>query len=186
MTINWEVVGNILGPILALFVGAWLDRVIEKRAQLISYYGHVAAFRYAPAGAAAINVHTHSVILRNAGRLAATNIRMHHATLPDFNIWPAIPHTVEHLPDGSIDIVIPILVAKEQLTISYLYQAPLTFGQINAGIKCDQGFATPIPVLLQRQFPAWVLVILRVLVVVGATTVVYLLWLLLRHWVLSN
>lgn len=31
---------------------------------------------------------THSVILRNAGRRPATNVRLSHYSLPDFSVWP--------------------------------------------------------------------------------------------------
>ena len=41
------------------------------------------------------------------------------------------------------------------MTISYLYFGPTTVSDINAGVKCDQGIATPIPMLLQRQYPKW-------------------------------
>ena len=100
-------------------------------------------------------IHTHAVVLRNTGRRSATNIRLTHMVLPDFNIWPALMHSVETLPTGERDIVIPTLVPGQEVTISYLYFPPLTVAQINAGIRHDQGFAQAIPVLLQRQYPRW-------------------------------
>ncbi|MGH8245064.1 MAG: hypothetical protein ACREUU_01380 [Gammaproteobacteria bacterium] len=101
MTIDWVAVATIAAPIIALFVGVWVNRRFENRSVLISYYGHVAAFLHHPAAGQPINVHTHSVVLRNAGRRSATNVRLHHAVLPDFNIWPQLQHNVETLPDGS-------------------------------------------------------------------------------------
>lgn len=122
-------------------------------------------------------MHTHSVVLRNAGRRSATNVRLHHFVLPDFNIWPQLQHNVETLPDGSQDIVIPTLVPGEEITISYLYFPPVTVAQVNAGIKSDQGFAQAIPVLLQRQYSRWFNLTAASLMLVGHVCIVYVLYL---------
>ena len=176
MTIDWTAVATIAAPIVALFVGVWVNRRFENRPVLISYFGHVAAFLHHPATGEPIHVHTHTVVLRNAGRRSATNVRLHHAVLPDFNIWPPLEHNVVTLPDGSQDVVIPTLVPGEEITISYLYFPPLTFAQVNAGIKCDQGFAQAIPVLLQRQYPPWLNFTSAGLMLAGVVSVLYLLY----------
>lgn len=176
MTIDWNAVAAIAAPIIALFVGVWVNRRFESRPILISYFGHVAAFVHTPAGGQPIHVHTHAVVLRNAGRRAATNVRLHHNILPDFNIWPALVHRVETLPDGSKDILIPTLIPGEEVTVSYLYFPPVTVAQVNAGIKCDQGFAHAIAVLLQRQYPRWFNRTAAALMLAGLISVIYLLY----------
>jgi hypothetical protein len=118
-------------------------------------------------------VNTHAVVLRNAGRQAATNVRMSHALLPDFNIYHDVQHWTEVLPGGVSDIVIPTLVPGEQIIVSYLYFPPRVATEINAGIKCDQGFAQSINVLLQRQLPRWFISIFWVLVIIGFIAVLY-------------
>jgi len=176
MPIDWPIIATIAAPIVALFAGVWINRRFESRPILISYFGHVAAFVHHPASGDPINVHTHAVVLWNTGRRSATNVRLHHTVLPDFNIWPQLNHTVETLSDGSRDIVIPTLVPGEQITISYLYFAPLTVTQVNAGIKHDRGFAKEIPVLLQRQYPRWFNFTGASLMLVGLVSIVYLLY----------
>lgn len=176
MTIDWSVVATIAAPIIALFVGVLVNRRFENHPVLISYFSHVAAFVHTPATGQPIDVHTHSVVLRNAGRRSATNVRLHHIVLPDFNIWPPLVHHVDTLPDGSKDIVIPTLVPGELITVFYLYFPPITVAQVNAGIKCDQGFAQAIPVLLQRQYPLWFNRTLLALTLVGLVSVVYLVY----------
>ena len=129
------------------------------------------------------------MILRNTGRQNATNVRVHHAILTDFNIWPQLVYHVEVLQDGSKDIVIPNLVPGEQITISYLYFPPVTFDQINAGIKCDRGFAHQIPVLLQRQYPRWVNRTAAILMLIGIITSLYIGYQLVQRalwWYLSS
>lgn len=185
MTIEWSVVATITAPIVALFVGVWVSRRFESRPMLISYFGHVSAFRHVPPGGQPIHVHTHSVVLRNAGRRSATNVRLRHNVLPDFSVWPGVLHHTEDLPDGSKEIVIPTLVPGEEITISYLYFPPVTVGQINSGIKCDQGFAQAIPVLLQRQYPRWFNATAAALMLIGLVALAYLVYHVLR-WLLQH
>jgi hypothetical protein len=176
MIIDWNVVATIAAPIITLFVGVWVDRLFENRPVLVSYFSHVSVFRHTPPDGQPTHVHTHSVVLRNTGRRSATNIRLHHLTLPSFNIWPTVVHHVETLPDGSQDIVIPTLVPGEEITISYLYFPPIVVGQVNAGIKSDQGFANQITVLLQRQFPLWFNRTVLAFLLMGLVTFFYLIY----------
>ena len=174
MTIDWAAAATIASPVIALFVGVWVNRKFESRPVLISYFGHVSAFRHVPPGGQPLQVNTHAVVLRNSGRRSASNVRIHHAFLPNFQIWPSVAYRVEDLPDGTRDIVIPTLVPGEEITVSYLYFPPLTAAGINAGIKCDLGFAQEIPVLLQRQYPRWLTGLLGALAMIGLITVLYL------------
>jgi hypothetical protein len=178
MIIQWQVVATIAAPLIALFVGIWANRRAESRPSLISYFGHVSSFRYAPPGAQPVIIHTHAVILRNAGRRTATNVRLSHKILPDFTIWPAVMHHVEDVSSGGRDIVVPTLVPGEQITLSYLYFPPHTVVDINAGIKHDGGFAQQIPVLLQRQYGKLFNITAGVLMLIGAISAIYLLYLL--------
>lgn len=176
MAIDWYAAATIAAPVITLFLGVWVNRRFESRPTLISYFSHVSAFRYSPPDGKPVGINTHSVVLRNTGRESATGIRIHHNTLPDFNIWPTVVHSVETLPDGTKDIVIPALVPGEQVTISYLYFYPVTVDRVNAGIKCDQGFSQQIAVLLQRQFPQWVRWVVGALMVIGLAAILYALY----------
>ncbi len=176
MAIDWNAVATIAAPVIALFVGVWVNRRFENRPVLISYFSHVSTFRYTPPGGEPVQVNTHSVVLRNTGRQRATNVRLHHANLTDFNIWPAVVHNIEALPNGSKDIVIPTLVPGEEITVSYLYFPPVIAGQVNAGIKSDQGFANQITVLLQRQYPPWFNRTVVALFLLGIITACYLIY----------
>ncbi len=172
--INWEIVTTVGAPIITLFIGAWVTRLFENKANLVSYYGHVASFTHKPAQGTTLVVNTHAVVLRNTGRTAATNVRLHHFTLPDFTIYPHLQYSVDELPGGGSDIVIPTLVPGEEITVSYLYFPPLTFARVNAGIKSDQGLARQIPVLLQRIYPKWFNISAALLLLVGIVATLYL------------
>ena len=171
--LDWQLFMMVAAPILTLFVGVLINRWFENRPVLLSYWGHVSSFTYRKEGGDTGDVNTHSVIIRNVGRRAATNVCLSHTVLPDFKIWPPIKYHLEEVPNSGSDIVIPTVVPKQELSISYLYFPPLTYADVNAGVKCDEGFATPIPVLLQRQYPSWFNFIALVLMIVGILALVY-------------
>ena len=151
--VDWQIFATVAAPVIALFLGVWVNRRFENRPVVLTHWGHVSAFKVQKDDGTTGTVHTHSVVIRNAGRRAATNVRLSHTILPDFNILPAVEYEVRSVPNAGSDIVIPTLVPGESLTISYLYFPPVTYAGVNAGVKYDEGFATPIPVLLQQQYP---------------------------------
>ena len=113
------------------------------------------------------------MVIRNAGRRPARNVRLSHRYLPDFNIWPPVQFDVEDVPHSGRDIIISTVVPDQQLVISYLYFPPHTFDSINAGVRHDNGFAKPITVLLQEQYSRWFTCAARILVLIGISTVLY-------------
>lgn len=171
--VDWQILATIAAPIIALIVGVWIARRFESRPKLLTHWGHVSSFNYTREDGTIATVNTHSVVLRNVGRRAATNVRMSHHYLPSFKVWPAVQYRVEDVPNSGQDIVVPILIPNQNLTVSYLYFPPITYAQVNSGVKCDQGFAIEIPVLLQRQYPSWVLYLTGILMIVGASTLAY-------------
>ena len=181
MSIDWILAATIGGPILALLVGAALDRLLERRPRLLAYYGHVSSFTLrGPSGTSIIN--THSVVVANGGRKPATNVRLGHHFLPDFQLSPSVQCIVEPLPSGGHELVLPSLVPGEQVTISYLYFPPITWQLINSYVKSDEGLGTVIAVLPTRQYPRWVVRTARVFLFVGIVATAYALVELIRWW----
>jgi hypothetical protein len=171
MTTDWNIVATIASPIIALFIGAFLNHLVENRPKLISYLGHVSGIRITREPL--IHVNTHSLVLRNAGRKTANNVRLGHATLPDFQIFPDIEYEVKELPGGQKEIVIPKLVPKKQVTITYLYFPPLTWNQINSHLESDEGPVKVLNVLPTVQLPKWLITILWILIGYGVIGVAY-------------
>ena len=173
MQINWDIVVKIIVPIGTLVLGKYLDRWFYRKPKLIYYLGHASAFalRGNPPG----TVHTHSIVLRNAGRETACNVRVGHHILPDnYQLYPAVPHTTEGAPDGIKELVISRLVSGEQITISYLYPPSILWNQIHVYIKSDEGYAKALNVLPTPQLPKWAARILWVLIFVGSVSIIYL------------
>lgn len=179
--IDWHLAAQIGIPAGTLFLGGWVTRWFEKRPSLTSYFSHVSAFQHRLPDGNKAQIFTHSVVVRNAGKRTATSVRLRHATLPSFQVFPSIEYKVNDLPDGAKEIAIPRMVPNEQITISYLYFPPLTYAGVNAGIQSDEGFAKAIPVLLQRQYPRWFNALAGMLLLVGFATVLYLVVIAVRH-----
>lgn len=173
--IDWSVVATIAAPIIALFIGAALDRYLERRARVVSYLGHASGIRLTrPEGPVVVN--THSIVVRNSGGRAATNVRLGHSVLPDFQIFPDIDYSIRDLPGGQKEIFIPTLVPKKEITVTYLYFPPLTWNQVNTHLESDDGPVRVLRVLPTVQLPKWAIIILWALIVYGAIALLYTLW----------
>ncbi|CAA0113807.1 Uncharacterised protein [Halioglobus japonicus] len=175
MSINWDLVVQLGWPIVLLFIGALLNHLLEKRERIVAYLSHVSSFRLetnAP-DAEPIWVYTHSVVVRNSGRKAATNVRLGHNVLPNVNVTPDIQYEMRELPSGGKEIVIPNLVPKKEITISYLYYPPTTWNQINTHLETDEGPIKVVRVMPQIQAPTWVLRCIWALIIIGVISLAY-------------
>jgi hypothetical protein len=172
MNVNWQLLATLTAPVIAWTLG----RVSGRGSKLVTYYGHVGAFQMQrePPNVP-MNVHTHDVVIRNVGHKPATNVRVTHRFLPDYNILPPVPHTVVDVPGGGRDIIIERMVPGEQVTLAYLYFPPVTFMEVTTGVKSDDGFAQVVPVLLGRQYPRAVRFGATALMGVGVIAILYML-----------
>lgn len=167
-----EIIAKVAGPILSLVVAAAIKHYTEARSKVISFIGHTSAFTLQ--GDQPTVVHTHAIVVRNAGRKAATNVRLTHAVLPiNITVQPPVQYTIERNPEGAGEIVFPVLVQREQVTVSYLYFPPLVWSQININTKSDEGFAKIVNVIPMPQPSRLLLAGVWALMFVGASFVFY-------------
>jgi hypothetical protein len=180
--IDWHLVAQVMIPILSLILGAAIDRVMERRPKLVAYYGHASAFQIAPTGGnPALDVHTHAVIIRNGGRLAAHNVRVRHSYLPpNFRIYPPRVFARNPLPGGGEEIIFTELVPSEEVVVSYLYFPPLTWQQISTNISSDEGFATVLNVIPTPQVTKQWRTYTTTMQFIGVVTTLYLIVELIR------
>lgn len=178
--INWSIVATIAAPIIALFIGALINHLLENRPKVVSYLGHVSGIRLR--SEQPLHVNTHSIVLSNSGRKTATNIRLGHTTLPDFQIFPDTEYEIRDLPGGSKEIIIPILIPKKQITITYLYFPPLTWNQINTHVESDEGPVKILNVLPTVQYPKWVRNTLWLLIGYGVIGLAYTLYAVIKYF----
>src|SRR5256885_16497211 len=110
MDIDWSVAATIAAPILALFIGVALDRFVERKPRLVAYFAHASAFPITGTNPP-VQIHTHSIVVRNTGKKPANDVRVTHNTLPrDFNVYPHVEYQVRALQGGGTDLVFPTLV----------------------------------------------------------------------------
>jgi hypothetical protein len=173
---------QIFVPFGTAVIGAYLTHYFENKPKLIAYLVHAAGVKTNRDDQQQIAVHFHTYVVRNAGKKTATNVRLGHATLPGFQVFPDIEYSVGDLPGGGKEILIPSLIPGKQIFISYVYFPPLTWNQINTHIESDSGAAKVINVLPTPQSPKWVIRLFLFLVIVGATTLVYLMIMILRKY----
>jgi hypothetical protein len=181
MAVDLDLVVKVAGPVLGALVGVGIKHVLDSRPRVVAFLGHVSGIRLQRDGGP-LSIGTHSVVLRNAGRKAAQNVRIGHNVLPDFQVFPDTPYVVETLPNGSREIRFPQLVPKKQVTLTYLYFPPLTWEQVNTHLETDDGPIRVLKVLPTVQASKWILAILWSLVGVGLVTLLYWAVVLVRWW----
>ena len=173
MNIDWGIVATIASPLVALVVGGVLTLMLS-RPVVTTYLGHASAHRAdAVAGGKRLDVFTHSLVIQNTGWISASNVKLAHSKLPSFSVYPDVEYRVSDLPGGGQEILFPSLVPNEQITVSYLYFPPVTWDQINLGVKSDEGFAKVIRVIPMRLYPKWLNKLAAVFVLAGAISVLY-------------
>ena len=170
--IDWDLASRVAVPLLTAAAGAMLKDILERRPQVVCFYGYSAAVRV-KTDSATVPVHTHSVVVANLGREVARNIRVGHYNLPDFEIAPDTEYKVQQLPGGTKEILIAQLAPKEQITIHYLYYAPLTFDGVTSYVKSESGLAKVLRTLPTPQLPRWVVMGIWALAGIGFTSIIY-------------
>lgn len=157
-------------------------RYLEGRPKLISYLVHASEFPLQNSEVKAVR--THSIVIRNAGKQSAHNVRVGHNHLPQsYQIYPAVAHEVNNSPCGASEIVFPTLVPNEQVSISYLYFPDIFWHQINTYTKSDEGMAKVVNIIPSPQLPKWKAGLLLTFMFVGASTILYWAVLAIYYWV---
>lgn len=155
MTLDVDTVAKIVSVSVTVAFGIW-KIISEGKAKLVTFFGHRSEtmVRDVPAADGAppqppFEVYTHSVVVSNLGRKTANNVRLGHQHLPtSVSVIPrSIQYRIERNEEGFSELIIPTLVAKEAVTVSYLYWPPITWQRINTYVKHDDGSARVIDTL---------------------------------------
>lgn len=180
---------KLAAPALTGVIGLLAKIYLDAKPKLVCYMIHSIAIttrNQIDLEAPPIVVHTHSIAVRNAGKKAASNVRIGHQFLPDFQMYPSLTHEIVRGSDNTAEIVIPTLVPGEQVTIGYLYFPPQTYQNINNYCKSDEvlakylNVAPMVPASKTQLFTLWTLVF------IGASSLLYWLLTLLFIWAQSQ
>ena len=173
MNIDPDLIAKLAAPVVSLAAGAALKRYAEARSRLVSYLGHVAAFPRPNEP----KIHSHSVVLQNAGKKSAFNVRVPHGvptSVVNVQVTPPTHFTVQTNPQGNFELLFSTLAPREQVTISYLYQEPIVWSQISGRPKSDDGLAEIVRAIPAPSPNKFIRVTALLLSFVGLSFLVYL------------
>jgi hypothetical protein len=178
---NTEQVFRLISPIITLVIGTIIKYYTEEKSKLITYVSHISSFTLNDEQKT--KVFAHSIIVRNNGRKTAKNIRICHKTFPEnIQVFPPVQYSIEKAnQEGAYEIVMPTIVPKEQVTISYLYFPPTTWDQINSYTKSDDGLAKVLNIVPMRKPNRLVISILLLLTFIGASYLTYWIFRLIEY-----
>jgi hypothetical protein len=164
-----------------VLVGALINRLFRLRARLKYAIGHsfnlIVEQPLLDANGKEIAptqlVRTASIIIGNTGLLPAKRSEITFNWKPIFNIWPARSYAENVSAFGRYSIVFESVAPNEQINIEIM--------AINAelpditSVRCDECVAKMIPMTPQRVWPGWLLTIVGLVMLLGASTALYLL-----------
>ena len=168
--------------VVSVIAGLLLHRVTTKRADLIYYRSNAQWVTLPPQqGQPAIPpIGTFTLFLWNQGRAPARNVHIGHFWLPANNVYPDIPRDIVKTPGGGIALRFPIVPPRTLVSISYLFFGVHTLETILSYVGSEDGPGKHIPVMLQRVFPKWALVVIQILFFAGLWVAINALWSLIK------
>jgi hypothetical protein len=187
MQVDLDVFLKILAPLLTTAVGIVVRDRLTSKPRLIYSLVHASdhplgqpaqpgAQGAAPQVPQIQWIRTHSILIRNAGRQAAKNLRVGHMIKPpSIQVFPPVFHEIVSTTpnaDGPFEIVIPSLAPKETVTIAYLY-TNTTAQQIGATVKSDEGLGQRVDAVVNAPWPAFLPPLVWTLLFVGGCTAIY-------------
>ncbi len=117
-------------------------------------------------------VSSEKIYVQNMGKIGANDIELVLSTKPfSYKLWSPRDHSEKELRGGQHSITIPSLAPKELLIVDILstgQRAELV------NVNCPQCIPKNVPFLPQRQFGAWLNVLVIYLMLAGAIGSVYL------------
>jgi hypothetical protein len=189
MTFDHELISR-LGSLISAMVLWYFKKKLEARAKVVFYIEHATTHRMPPNGnAAAFVINTHTVVVKNVGKKAATNVRISHNNLPSwkptpanttyrevwgsFNVYPPLGYSVCEHATGGPDLLIPILGPGVQTTISYCYGPELNAINVTGLICSDEGIAASLNGIPMPKPSRAIVAAVWVMSAVGVVTVSY-------------
>ncbi len=177
MTIGVDLLLKAGSVVLTTVLAIVIKKILEDKPKLITYLVHASAIplnSQSPSPQQASQVNIHTFVVKNTGRVSAKNVRIGHNYLPNsFQVFPQINYQILNNANGSAELLIPVLVAGEEIAISYLYFPPTLYTGINSYTKSDEGFAKMVTTIPVPQPTRLAKIIVLGLMLVGASSIVY-------------
>ncbi|WP_374613329.1 hypothetical protein [Sphingorhabdus sp.] len=165
----------VLFTTLVSFAVAYFAYWLVGKPRLVAYSPNSTGFVLDPAteGSQPIYVRAGQVIVQNAGRLSANNIQLvaEVGMKPwGYNLVPNVDHSIREGQRGEWIVEIPFLGPGETITLQILN------GPNISTVRAREGAAKVVDVHYQRVLPSWFNFGVLTLVLIGAVTVIYLVY----------
>ena len=94
---DWNTIATVTASIITVYLAFLLDKYLHNKPKVIAYYLHASIHTLKTEQPGVI--HTHAIVIRNSGRVAAKNIRVGHAIFPfaSYTVYPATEHEVRNI-----------------------------------------------------------------------------------------
>lgn len=175
---NWHLFSVYSAPIISGLILFFINKYYQSKPRLVASYIHASAVPIKDSQSGeSFNVGVHVLVLKNQGNHPAKNVRLGHNVIPSFNIYPTTEYSINELKNSSYEIVVPTIVPKEQLTITYVYDCNMAnIDNINTYIKHDLGLAEVIyNVLYIKPLILWKKILIYFVLFMGLAFIIYLL-----------
>ncbi len=161
--------GGYIATIVVSLIAGYLSQFLQPRSKLVWWSPHNFVFDLKKE---AITLVSNSMSLQNLGRQAAEDIEIIHSLRPDFlQFSPAIAFEQSRTRDGQHVIRVKSLGPKEWVYLQLLsYKTAVPQLQ---SVRWKGGQGQWIPTQLQRLYPRWHSVGVRILLLIGGGTLAY-------------
>lgn len=182
---NYHIMGSVTSALITAVISLIINKISRGRIKVVAFSerpcSHELPNHNLPDKPFILNTHVLSII--NTGQLSANNIIINHTPICshsthmfNYKIFPITDYTETVLSDSSKQVCIEKLRPKEHITISYIYSPAITANMVCSNIKHDDGLVDFINVMPTKHYPKWVQWLLRAILFIGSTTIIY--WLI--------
>ena len=155
-------------------LAALIKYLLRPKSRLIYSSPHAFTFLLKGEDGTSFNVSTSSIWVTNAGREPANEVEVTFNYPPQFfNVWPARNFEQIKAPDDRYTLKFANIAPKEFFQIELLGTAAVLPAVLN--FRSKEGVASNIMMIPMRVYPKAMNILFGLLVLVGATTLVYLL-----------
>ncbi|UPG86805.1 hypothetical protein L2Y94_05475 [Luteibacter aegosomatis] len=146
---------KVAAPLATGVIQYFAKRIVERRPRLLGFITAASAV-HVQSVTPPFWLHSHVLVIRNEGKKVARGVRIRHDSFPqDLSVYPHRSYSIDTNPQGGREIILGDVVPMDQVTISYLYQPPLTLANVNPVVISEDGIAKILFDLPRPQPAAW-------------------------------
>lgn len=165
---------TVVAPIVAAVGGYFGKRALDLKPRVVAFMASANSVVMGKGTDTETTIHSHVLIIRNDGGLAARDVRITHDIFPPgLSVYPGIEYRAFENPQGQTELQFPLLAPGQQVSVSYMYFPPLIWPQINCDVYSENGRAERVTLLPKPKPARWIVSLRYVLMFTGAWALIY-------------